>query len=128
LVASSLLGLLVTGCAAAIGAGGEMLTFRVPDDTTMVEGTLVEARCFLNTGAIAEDHTFCAFSGARANLPLAIVTARGDLVFLTSAPAKLSAHVTRPVRVNGFITPNRQLMRPKVMQVHQRGSWVEVAM
>src|ERR1700678_2461382 len=87
------LALALLACAPAIGAGGARLTFPAKDDTTVVEGTLVEARCYLNTGAIAGNHTFCAFWSARANLPLAVLTPRQELIFLTSSPGKLADQV-----------------------------------
>jgi len=117
---------LAAGCAGAVrmAPGGKPLTF--PAQQAEVGGTLIEARCYFNTGAIGGDHTYCAFMSAKANLPLGVYTDRGEFVFLTSTPSRLAAHMTRRVIVRGVLTPNRQLLRPDAIRVRSGSTWHDV--
>ncbi len=120
--ATALLSLTMAACA-PVGAGGRALTFAPPSRAETVEGTLLEARCYFTTQAQADDHTFCGFSAALANLPLFVLTPKRDVVFLTSPPAQMSSAVTKRVRVTGQRTPNGQLLRPLLIEVNMRGEW-----
>jgi hypothetical protein len=89
-----------------------------------LQGTLVEARHYFDTGAIGDDHTLCAELSARAELPLGILTREGTVVMLTSRPSQLAAHVTRPVRIAGQLTGNGQLLMPTSLKVWDGGNWI----
>jgi hypothetical protein len=120
--------LALAGCASAprSAPGGQTLTFSGGDQE--IAGTLIEARCYFNTGATGGDHELCAFLSAKVDLPLGILTDDGAFVLVTSAPSQLASYVTRRVEVRGTITANRQLVRPEAMRARVDGAWREVAL
>jgi hypothetical protein len=121
-------GLVLSACAAtsARSPGGAPLAFAGGPEE--VRGRLIEARCFYNTGATGDDHTFCAFMSAKANLPLGVLTADNELILLTTAPEPLAEHVTRIVAIRGTVTGNRQLLRPESLRVRDAGQWNDIAL
>lgn len=121
------LALLAAGCAGGQPARrGEAR--QAADQYDQVEGTLIEARHYFDTGAIGEDHTLCAELSARAELPLGVLTRDGVVVMITAQPSRLAAYVTRSVRVTGQLTANGQLLQPRALQVWDGARWVPGAM
>jgi hypothetical protein len=122
-----LLAMLLAGCVTASrpGPGGPEVTFSSMRNVSVVEGRLVEARCYFNTGAIDGDHTYCAFSSARANLPLVLLTPTGEIVYLSGAAARLADYVTARVRVTGRVTANHQLLWPTSISVWRNDRWTD---
>ena len=99
------------------------MTFTRASHQDTVEGQLVEARCYFNTGATGGDHTYCAYSASRANLPLIIVGDAGQVTYVIEVPAVLADQVTARVRMRGRLTANRQWLWPTALWVWRDGAW-----
>ena len=116
---------LIAGCAHGVTRGR-------PGDVTSdsrsaeVTGTLVEVRHYLESGAIGDGHTLCAFLSALGDAPLGVVEDDGTLVMLTSRPSQIALLVTRTVRVTGTLTGDGQLLVPRAMQVKDGATWTPV--
>jgi hypothetical protein len=113
---------LLTGCAGSItgrttGAGASEAR------STEVQGTLIEIRHYVETGAVGDDHTFCAYQSALGELPLGVLTADGTLVVLTSRPSRIAAHVAKTVRITGTLTGDGQLLVPSALRVKDGTTW-----
>lgn len=114
---------LLTGCAGSMsgrttGAGA------FETQSTEVQGTLVEVRHYFETGAVGDDHTFCAYQSALAELPLGVLTDAGTLVMLTSRPSRIAAYVTQTVRITGKLTADGQLLVPSSLRVKNGTAWI----
>lgn len=122
-----LLLLLSSGCADSLSSRkGAAPAF--DNKRSEVQGTLVEARHYFDTGAIGGDHLLCAEFSARAELPVGLLTREGTVVMLTGRPSRLAAYVTRSVRVTGQLTANGQLLAPSSLQVWDGAHWQPVAL
>jgi len=113
---------LIAGCAHAVNRG------RQPGDGRPAEvtGTLVEVRHYLESGAIGEGHTLCAFLSALGDAPLGVVEDDGTLVMLTSRPSQIALLVTKTVHVTGTLTGDGELLVPRAMQVKDGATWTSV--
>lgn len=87
-----------------------------------IQGILIEARCYFNTGATGGQHSLCAFRSAKANLPIGILTSDGEFIFITETPNEYAGYVARSVSVKGYLTHNRQLIQPVSISLASRGS------
>lgn len=118
-----LLAVLTTSCAGSLA--GTRKGIAEPFDTrpAEIEGTLLEVRHFFETGAIADDHTYCAYLSSLAEMPVGVLTKDGRLVILTSRPSQIAAHVTKVVRVRGRQTANGQLLVPSSLRVKDGTTW-----
>jgi hypothetical protein len=117
-----LLALLTTSCAGPI-AGARRGAEAFKTRSAEIEGTLVEVRHYFETGAVGDDHTFCAYLSALAEIPVGVLRTDGTLVMLTSRPSRVAAHVTKSVRIRGKLTANGQLLVPSSMRVKNGTSW-----
>jgi hypothetical protein len=118
-----LLALLTTGCAGSMTSARRTGEEAFDTRRAEIQGTLVEARHYFETGAIGDDHTYCAYCSALDELPLGVLTADGTLVMLTSRPSRLAAHVTKTVRITGKLTANGQLLVPSSLRVKNGSAW-----
>lgn len=112
-----------TGCATVM-TGARRQDGTIDTRPAEIQGTLVEVRHYLETGAIGGAHTLCAFVSALGEAPLGIVEDDGTLVLLTSQPSRIAPHVTRTVRVTGRLTADGQLLLPRSMQVKDGEMWI----
>src|SRR3954453_1351176 len=116
---------LIAGCGHAVArvrpGGG-------PSDSRSAEvaGTLVEVRHYLESGAIGDGHTLCAFLSALGDAPLGVVEDDGTPGMLTIRPNQIPLLVTRTVRVTGTLTGDGQLLVPRAMQVKDGATWTPV--
>jgi hypothetical protein len=115
--------LLAAGCARATTGARHSGPATFHTRTAEIQGTLVEARDYFDTGAVGGNHTFCAYLSALAEQPLGVLADDGSLVMLTSRPSRIAAHVTRTVRVSGQLTANGQLLVPSALQVKRGDTW-----
>ncbi|HEX2691700.1 MAG TPA: hypothetical protein VHN14_34055 [Kofleriaceae bacterium] len=113
--------LLAAGCAGSMPQPRGTGAFTT--QPAAVQGTLVEARHYLEAGVIGGDHTFCAYQSALAGAPLGVVTGDGRLVMLAGRPGQLAAYVTRTVRITGELTGNGQLLIPSSLRVQTGATW-----
>jgi len=116
------LALLTTSCAGSMtGAAKGPAAFKTR--SAEIDGTLVEVRHFLETGAIGDDHKFCAFLSALSEMPVGVLRQDGTLVILTSRPSRVAAHITKTVRIRGKLTSNGQLLVPSSLRVQNGTTW-----
>jgi len=118
-----LLALLTTGCAHPMTGARRKGEEAFETRRTEIQGTLVETRHYFETGAIGDDHTFCAYLSALAELPVGVLTEDGRLVMLTSRPSRIAAHMTKTVRITGKLTANGQLLVPSSLRVKNGTTW-----
>lgn len=95
---------------------------RPPAPTPLI-GRLVEARCYFETGAIADHHTYCAFRSAQANLPLGVLTDDGRFVYLAHVPSTLADHVTRRVKARARTTADAQFATLVTLSIWRDAAW-----
>jgi len=114
-------------CGGPSNIGGRALAFPEGRSSTEMSGQIVDARCYFNTGATGGDHQYCAFTSARAGLPLLFLSDDGGLAFVTNSPATLAPFVTARVSVRGARTPNGQLLRVDAIRVASADDWRVVA-
>jgi len=88
-----------------------------------IQGTLVEARHYLEMGAVGDSHTLCAYLSALAEAPLGVLEEDGRLVLLTSRPSRIAALVTKSVRVTGTLSVDGRLLVPQSLHVKNGATW-----
>lgn len=98
-------------------------TRRHGDNSSEIRGTLVEARHYLETNAIGDAHTLCAFLSALGEAPLGIVEDNGTLILLATQPSRIAMHVSKSVRATGKLNKDAHLLAPESLQVKVGAAW-----
>jgi hypothetical protein len=113
---------LVAGCVAS----ALLLSVVAAQDRT-VEGTLVDAKCYLGQGEKGNDHggmqgcgTMCLKGGSTAG----VVTKTGSFHALVAPAPALAEYVGQTVRVSG--TERNGALLAKKVEVNKGGKWQEV--
>lgn len=114
-----LLGLLLSTVACASFSTGNGGASR----KSIVEGILLDARCYFAAGAEAGDHTYCLFDSLASNLPAGILTDRGDFFYLTIESSMLAKYAARRLRVRGSLLPGHHLLHPDKIWVNEAENW-----
>lgn len=110
---------LAAGVSTAL-AGGE-------GEGKTIEGTLVDAKCYLRMGATGDDHmgmkgcgTMCAKKGQ----PVGLLTAEGKYYPLVVPAPQIAEHVGHMLRASGTVKSGSLL--PDKLEMKEGSSWKEI--
>ncbi len=95
--------------------------------TQVIEGILLDARCYFAAGAGGGDHTYCLFDSLASNLPAGILTDRGEFYYLAIESSKLAEYAARRLRVHGPRQEGHFLLYPQTIWVDDAGTWSRIA-
>jgi len=92
-----------------------------------VEGTLVDAKCYLAGGFKGNDHmgvAKCGTACAKSGLPLGVLSAEGKYFTLAVPAPQVAELVGETVRATGAIKQNT--LTPEKLEVKKGAGWEEV--
>jgi len=92
-----------------------------------VEGTLVDAKCYLAFGAKTNDHGSmkgCGTACAKGGNPVGVLTAEGKYVTLAVAAPAVADHVGHTVRATGDLKEG--VLLPKKLEMKEGNAWKEI--
>jgi hypothetical protein len=96
-------------------------------DAKTVEGTLVDAKCFIAGGFKGNDHmgmAKCGTACAKSGLPVGVLT-KDDKYLTVAVPAPQVAEIVgETVRATGTVKNNSII--PEKLEVNKNGKWEEV--
>lgn len=92
-----------------------------------VVGTLTDARDYLNTGTVGDEHDeFSAYHAMQANLPVIVITQSQEVHYLIIESSKLSMYATDWVKVKGRKDKSSATITPDRIWVKKNEKWVRV--
>lgn len=92
-----------------------------------VEGTLVDAKCYVAFGAKTNDHgdmKGCGAACAKGGNPVGILTAEGKYYILAVAAPAVADHVGHTVRATGDLKEG--VLLPKKLEMKEGNAWKEI--
>ncbi len=110
---------LAAGVSAAL-AGGE-------GEGKTIEGTLVDAKCYLRMGATGNDHMEmkgCGTMCAKRGQPVGLLTAEGKYYPLIVAAPQVAEHVGETLRASGTLKSGSLILDK--LEMKEGDSWKEV--
>lgn len=96
-------------------------------DVKTVEGTLVDAKCFLAGGFKGNDHMGtpkCGTACAKSGLPVGVLTTEGKYLTVAVPSPQVAEIVGETVRATGPVKNNT--ITPEKLEVKKNGKWEEV--
>ena len=96
-------------------------------DAKTVEGTLVDAKCFLAGGFKGNDHMEtpkCGTACAKSGLPVGVLTTEGKYLTVAVPSPQVAEIVGETVRATGPVKNNT--ITPEKLEVKKNGKWEEV--
>ena len=106
----------------AIGTTG--VTIAADPEDKMVEGELVDLRCFMTRGAQGEAHQACGASCAKRGLPIGVIDAKGNAYTILASSPAYADYINRPVRITGKVT--NMMLSPTKLEVKDGDQWKAV--
>lgn len=116
--------ILIVVLALAVGVG---LAAAGEKDAKTVEGTLVDAKCYLAGGFKGNDHmgtAKCGTACAKSGLPLGVLTKEGKYLTVAVPAPQVAEIVGETVRATGAVKNNT--ITPEKLEVNKNGKWEEV--
>ena len=92
-----------------------------------VEGTLVDAKCYIAYGAKTNDHGSmkgCGTACAKGGNPVGVLTGEGKYYTLGTSATMLADHVGHTVRASGDV--KERVLLPKKLEVKEGKAWKEI--
>lgn len=96
-------------------------------DAKTVEGTLVDAKCFLAGGFKGNDHMGtpkCGTACAKSGLPVGVLTTEGKYLTVAVPSPQVAEIVGETVRATGPVKNNT--ITPAKLEIKKNGKWEEV--
>ena len=125
--------ILVAGIAAAIApAGGSAGKSSAPPKPSVVEGILIDTKCYsVDRRNAGDDHgagddkiEACATACAKMGIPVAVLTGKGEVYILLAPTPAFEERMGKPVRVTGAKVFGGSAIRPEKVETHaEDGSW-----
>jgi len=116
--------ILIVVLALAVGVG---LAAAGEKDAKTVEGTLVDAKCYLAGGFKGNDHmgtAKCGTACAKSGLPVGVLTKEGKYLTVAVPAPQVAEFVGETVRATGPVKNNT--ITPEKLEVNKNGKWEEV--
>jgi len=108
----------------AVGVG---LALAGEKEAKTVEGTLVDAKCYLAGGFKGNDHmgtAKCGTACAKSGLPVGVLTTEGKYLTVAVPSPQVAEIVGETVRATGAVKNNT--ITPEKLEVKKNGKWEEV--
>jgi len=130
-----LLPLLLAGCASHL-AGSPTAATGGPATPATVQGTLIDTHCYsIDRAFRADDHKTasgtiegCAGACARLGIPVAILTASGEVVTLLAPAPELADHMSDEARAVGTRVMNGALRPDSIFVRGADGAWTPISL
>lgn len=92
--------------------------------SVVVQGELVDSRCYLSLAKRGSEHVKCAVACAKDGLPLHLVDAKGRYYTLVIQANEIAENAGLQAEVEGMLFGDSII--PTKMKVNRDGSWTEV--
>ena len=105
--------------------GGAAYVSAADDDSAVVEGELVDMKCYVAMGMPGGGkHNKCAMDCAKMGIPAGVVDSRTGQVFTVLAPTPgLAQYMGKTVHITGSLAAKSTAIIPDKLEISEDGKW-----